>query len=684
MGLAARQFRAPDKREVPSFEPDETGETDGRPIPKSLEISGWGMARRGSSKRGTDYGTVLLHGSLVTVLLVAIVTGLRIATESPGHKWINAFDLTLPRHMVWTAHMQAAVVLVAVALAYTIYIVLAGLSRRIRFDRVRLAGLFGCRQARWGAINAALNWGLYLALLCEMITGALLYFDFGNSLTITLHWSGMWLILGCTVGHVLIHWQLGATSQLLRILRPMRLQPQPPVFDPIDLLELLDQPEKSQPPHTRPQPELRAVRPPHPFGPESDLARSERTGAGTNYVSSQSRRVGFEPKSRGTRRNGPVLQSSPFVVALALAIVGTSLLVTAEHQTSQTLRIHRVDVSDVPRIDGDTSDRVWRMTEPLYILTGHGDNFDGTGGTTVEIRAVHDGQQAYFLFAWDDPTRSLKQLPLLKTPDGWKLLHQGYEAGEEHAYNEDKFAVLLTTLDTTLAGDRTFHAGAEPLDGKPRTLSGHGLHYTEKPGLFVDVWEWKATSTNAAGFMDDDHFGPPVEATSEQVEGKFPYRGGFAADPGTAGYTDNFEPDEPKAYGKVVVPRRLPKDLSAMTKALGKIDLDPNRGESDGARWFMTEEESTPYSRELNAKIPIGTVVPGVIVSGTYAGDRADVRCAARWAAGRWALEVVRKLDTGSSYDIAISSGTFMRVSVFDHTQINHTRHVRPIRLEVE
>ena len=632
-------------------------------------------SRRGSSKRRTDYGTVLLHWSLVMALAVATVTGLRIAAELPGRKWIDAFDLVLPRHLVWTAHMQVAVALVAVALAYTIYVALAGLSRRIRFDRVRLAGLVGCRQARWGSINVALNWVLYLALLCEIITGALLYFDYGSSLTITLHWSGMWLILGCAVGHVLVHWQLGATSQLLRIFRPMRLQPQPPVFDPIDLLELLDQdfpgPKKYQ-------------RAPHPFAPSSDQVPSGRARAGTNYFSTQSRRAEFDRKGRSSQRNGPVLQSSPFVVALALAIVGTSLLVTAEHQTAQTLRIRHVNASDVPIIDGDTSDRVWRMTKPVYIWTGHGGNFDGAGETTIEIRAVHDGQRAYFLFAWDDPTRSLKQLPLLKTPDGWKLLHQGYEAGEEHAYNEDKFAVLLTKLDATLAGDRTFHASAEPLDGKPRTLSGHGLHYTEQPALFVDVWEWKATSTSSAGFMDDDHFGPPVEATSEQREGKLPYRGGFATDPGTASYIDNFEPDEPKAYGKVVTPRRLPKDLSAMTAALGKIDLDPNRGESDGARWFLTEEESTPYSRELNAKIPIGTVVPGVIVSGTYAGDRADVRSAARWAAGRWALEVVRKLDTGSPYDVTISSDTFMRVVAFDHTQINHTRHVRPIRLEVE
>jgi len=644
------------------------------------------MSRRGSRKRRTDYGTVLLHGCLVVALAIAILTGLRIAAESPGRPWINAFDLILPRHSVWTAHMQVALVLVAIALAYSIYLVLAGLSRRVRFDRVRLAGLFGCQQARWGAINVALYWVLYLALLCEMITGALLYFDHGDSLTITLHWSGMWLIIGCTVGHVLVHWRLGAAAQLLRILRPMRLQPQPPVFDPIDLLELLDQDsprlEKYQSSQTTRPLSKAGARAPRRFAPMRDQVSHALTGADASHFSNQSHESGRT--LRGTRRSGPVLQSSPFVVALAVAFVGTSLLMTAEHQTSQTLLIHRIDAADAPIIDGDTSDRVWQMTKPLYVLTAHGGNFGDKGETTVEIRAIHDGQRAYFLFAWDDPTRSLKQLPLLKTPDGWKLLHQGYEGGDEHAYNEDKFAVLLTKLDATLAGDRTFHASAAPLEGKPRTLSGHGLHYTEQPGLFVDVWQWKATSTNSAGFMDDDHFGPPVEATNEQIEGRFPYRGGFAADPGTVNYSDNFEPDEPKAYSKVVIPRRLPKDLNAMTTALGKIDLDPNHGEGEGARWFMTEVESTPYSRELNARIPIGTVVPGVIVSGAYAGDRADVRCAARWAAGRWALEVTRKLETGSSYDVPIDSGTFMRVSAFDHTQINHTRHVRPIRLEVE
>ena len=47
-------------------------------------------------------------------------------------------------------------------------------------------------------------------------------------------------------------------------------------------------------------------------------------------------------------------------------------------------------------------------------------------------------------------------------------------------------------------------------------------------------------------------------------------------------------------------------------------------------------------------------------------------------------LEVARRLDTHSRFDVPIRTGVFMRVAAFDHSQIGHTRHVRPVRIEVE
>jgi len=214
-------------------------------------------------------------------------------------------------------------------------------------------------------------------------------------------------------------------------------------------------------------------------------------------------------------------------------------------------------------------------------------------------------------------------------------------------------------------------------------MTGRGLHFTMS-GAYVDVWQWKATSSSS-GWMDDDHFGPPLEPTPTQVNNGVPYRGGFSPDPGTANYGDNFErPTDAAESDPIVRPRRLPRDVAATLAKMGHLSLDPNVGEGDGARWFMTEAESVPYTPEVDRLIPVSTVIPGVIISGGFSGDRADVRCAARWASGHWALEVARRLDTGSEVDVPIRSGVFMRVAAFDHSQIRHTRHVRPIRLEVE
>ena len=115
-----------------------------------------------------------------------------------------------------------------------------------------------------------------------------------------------------------------------------------------------------------------------------------------------------------------------------------------------------------------------------------------------------------------------------------------------------------------------------------------------------------------------------------------------------------------------------------------RLDLDPEHGESEHARWYMTDDESAPYSPDLDRSIPKDVVIPGVIISGKYSGDRAEVNCAGQWAAGRWALEVSRGLKATSPYHVGIRSGVFMRVAAFDHTQIRHTRHVRPVRVEMQ
>ena len=633
--------------------------------------------------RKTDYGTIILHWLLVGALGVAFFSGMRIATETPDRTWINLFDIVLPRESVWMAHMQAAVVLIAVSLAYAVYVVKSGLGRRVRLDSIRLRGLFGRKQARLGAWNVLLYWIFFVAMLALMVSGGLLYFGLyaGHDIA-TLHWCGTWVITAFAVLHVLVHHRIGGASQLLRILRPAPLPAAPPQLDAVELLTLLAEPSAQRTQYTEPaeaaaQPQGRP--PPAADDPARDRAVVRRPAARRPIAHAPARTTG---NSRVSKPRDPKFQSNPFAVATAVAITGAWVIVAADWLSVDQLQIRRIDRAEAPKLDGDTSDRAWRKAVPFSVMTSEGGNFDGKGETTIEIRAVHDGTWAYFLFVWQDPTRSLKHLPLAKQADGWHVLHHGFETGDEHDFHEDKFSVLLTTAEATLAGDRTFHAGSRPIPNAPATMTGRGLHFTAEG--YADVWQWKATS-GMSGWMDDAHFGPPLDPTPMQARNIVPYKGGFAPDPGSANYTANFVVDEDAAGGtRMVAPLRLPKSLVATMAAMGDIDLDPNHGEEDDTRWFMTEAESIPYSVEADASIPIGAIIPGVIIAGEFTGDRADVRCAARWASGHWALEVARRLDTHSEYDVPIKTGVFMRVAAFDHSQIRHTRHVRPIRLEVE
>jgi ethylbenzene dehydrogenase/cytochrome b561-like protein len=628
-------------------------------------------------ERKTDYGTIILHWLLVGAFGVALFTGLRIATETPDRLWINLFDAVLPQQSVWVRHMQAAVILIAVALGYAVYMIRSGLVRRIRLDGVRLRGLFGRREARLGAANVFLCWVFFIAMLLLMASGGALYFGIlaGHDAA-ALHWYSTWAILAFAALHILTHFKIAGLSQLLRIVRPTVLPAPPKELDAVELLAMLAEQSAEPAHHIAPSPDVT-------MQPHSAVHRSN--GAARKHGDAKPRVARAQaPAERGRpkRQRHATFQANPLVVAAAVAITGTSFILAADRLNVDHLEIRRIDTAIAPVLDGDTSDRAWRKAVPFFVTTTSGGNFEGKGETRVEIRAVHDENWAYFLFIWEDPTRSLKHIPLVKEADGWRVLHDGLESGDEREFNEDKFSVLFTAADVTIAGDRTFHAGPHPIAGAPETMSGRGLHFSTAG--YADVWEWKATS-GSTGWMDDAHFGPPLEPTPMQARHVVPYKGGFAPDPGAVNYSDNFAIEEDVRGGRrFIAPLRLPKDLAAVTAAMGHVDFDQNHGDEDGSRWFMTESESVPYSAAEDARIPVGTTIPGVIISGEFAGDRADVRCAARWASGRWALEVARRLDTGSAYDVPIKTGVFMRVAAFDHSEIRHTRHVRPIRLEVE
>jgi cytochrome b subunit of formate dehydrogenase len=613
------------------------------------------MARRAIKK--TDLGTVLLHWTLVALLVIAVATGLRIALDSPHDlHWLHGWAFLLPQSIVWTAHVPVGAALIALAFSYALYMRKAGLARRVRPDLARLKGIAGPARVRYGGLNIVLYWMLFGALAIELVTGSMLYIGYGGWAA-EIHYLATWVIVGYVPAHLAVHYAIGGKWQLLRVFNPGRLAPRPAEFDPFELIAAL-----------------------------ADKGRNAAPGAGP-VPRPDDRRRAHEPQrpprpDREPLRRSPVLHAHPLVTAIAGGFGFLVFLLSLDTATRDTLVIDQIAESDKPRIDGDISDPIWRLARRVVVPTQQGANLDGAGQSWVEIRAVHDGMNAYLSFVWEDPTRSLKHLPLQKTEGGWRVLQQGFDTGDATAYFEDKLAVLVMGGYVLIPGDRTFHAGKQPLGDKPATLSGRGMHYTTNGG-YADMWQWHAANGGMLGWVDDTHFGPPAEPTEAQKQGLSAYKGGFAPDPGNAMSELNFEERGPGGYERPVTPKRLPKDIRKVVQATGSMDLDPNYGDSENSLWWLTAEDSVPYSREHDARIPVGTVIPGVLVTASYSGDRAHIRGAAKWAAGRWSLEVVRRLDTASKYDTPIATGAYMRVAVFDHTQSRHTRFIRPIRLEV-
>lgn len=357
--------------------------------------------------------------------------------------------------------------------------------------------------------------------------------------------------------------------------------------------------------------------------------------------------------------------------AAALVTVGVVVIALVAIDAALVRPLVVARVADPPQLDGDPGDPAWQLAKAVTIRTSGGANLP-SGEAMVTMRAVHDGASVYFLFEWPDATRSQKHLPLQKTASGWRMLQHGYEREDENAYYEDKFAVMLSRT-SRFAALRAAHLGPRPLDGLPGPSGERGLHYTTD-GSIVDVWHWMSVRTGPMGQMDDASFGPPRRPPDSPLER---YAGGFASDPAQRGGSVRNWRD---LRDGTVVPRFLPED-PAVLERLGPVSLDPAAG--DEGEWWLPLKLVRPYTPELDAMYPVGTIVPSVVRREPLDGDRGDVAAVGTWSGGRWRLEVKRKLDTGSPFDVAIVDGTYLWVAVFDHTQTRHSWHLHPVRIEL-
>jgi Ethylbenzene dehydrogenase/Prokaryotic cytochrome b561 len=594
----------------------------------------------------TDSGTVVIHAIFVVSFVVLLLTGLRIASDDPAAAWLAVLDPILPVEHLWYRHLTAAVIFSAAFLGYVVYVVRARLAARVSLDAARLRAMLRPGKTRWAACNTAVYWLLMASLLVEGVTGFLLFLGTAGP-SLAIHLTTTWILLGLIVLHVMLHAMAGGVAQLTRVLRPAPLLV---AAAPPDLAELLAE----------------------------QLRLGDSATASESILSPASSAVSQAKASKARRR-----WAHPGVAATAVIGILIAAAISFETLTRPSLRIIEIPASEAPVINGDISDPVWMKAPPITVATTQGGDFGGTGSSLVEIRAVHDDRFAYFSFVWSDPTRSLKHQPLIKTVSGWRIAADSPESGNELVYHEDKFAVLLSRPLFPLIG-AAIHLSTSPLSDGPASGTGRGMHYTSD-GSIADVWVWRASHGGRIGHIDNGHFGAAVKPSKEHLDGRSRYPGGFALDPGPIPYRANIAQRAARANdAPEIYPERLPRDLDSTMRALGRITSTAEQSESEGARWWMTDVESIPYAKSIDDRIPVGTIIPGILMPEDQPMRDDSVRGVARWAAGRWTLEVVRRLHTGSTYDVPIKTGTLMWVAAFDHAETRHSRHLRPIRLEVD
>ena len=151
----------------------------------------------------------------------------------------------------------------------------------------------------------------------------------------------------------------------------------------------------------------------------------------------------------------------PFAIAAGVGVAAAAVVAGADYVSRSVLEIPAV--AQPPKIDGDISDPAWAAARPVTIHTMQGVNLGGTGKSDVQAWAVHDAENVYFAFRWQDPTRSIKRLPLIKEKDGWHMMNDGASVMDENSFYEDKFAILFARDDPF---GSQFHAhGAEAVGG---------------------------------------------------------------------------------------------------------------------------------------------------------------------------------------------------------------------------
>lgn len=315
-----------------------------------------------------------------------------------------------------------------------------------------------------------------------------------------------------------------------------------------------------------------------------------------------------------------------------------------------------VKTTKAPGIDG-VADDAWSSAQAVKAnlsgagTLGPGGNFNN-GNTSVTVKALYDEKNLYMLYEWEDATDSQARGPWIK--EGDKLVKKPYAS-----HYEDKFAVLWNINDSTKGfNDQGCAVSCHDTGVKDKAGKPIFKHWTNAQDELLDTWHMKITRQNTLygadkpGIMHDQfHDNVKFDPNNPKTNSA-----GRHSDPDEKEYADNITGSSNADPG-------MPKWV---------FDGAP----VNGSKYVIVDgiDKIKPFTADMVAAMKEGDSLPGLIVY-PQNKDAGDVKAKAKWANGKWTLEIQRPLKTDSKYDIQFSDFSktyFFAMSAFDNSQIGH------------
>ncbi|MHA1947310.1 MAG: ethylbenzene dehydrogenase-related protein [Candidatus Hodarchaeales archaeon] len=309
------------------------------------------------------------------------------------------------------------------------------------------------------------------------------------------------------------------------------------------------------------------------------------------------------------------LNLNKIVIIAAFLTIAILMLSTNTARPNQDTTLTSYATTGDLTLDGDMSETVWDNADSVVITN------IGSSGADVTVYSKQNGTHIFLFATWTDSTMD-------NIRKQWEFNGTDWE---NNGFNEDRITFFWS------------NSSISPKCG----------HYVSSPNVTAgyqgDVWHWKATRTDPAGWADDKYFDGTGRHSDDKTSG---------------GYKDNSVVAQMISMGNT---------SGEITSVLNNNSAVSAFNAGDLPYWDASGNVITWVS---GANTTVLTDIIGGQPTTLPTGSRGDVMVGSNHDGSTWSVEYVRKLDTGhSDDDVMFAVGNSYTFAVAVHNKSGDAAH---------